>query len=277
MPKVVRSKKGVNWYSNKILDISKDGKRIAFLSKRANATNIFIKDIDKAGASVQRTNRSAVQDFSFSPDGKSIAFTEAIGQTNSVFQTDANNGFVCRQITSGAKDFGPSYSNDMTKIFFSRQETKNISIWSYDFSNNFLSSYTNGFGPYPEPGSTAIYCSRQSSDGRCEIWRVDYASGIEECIVSSQQQSFASPSLSPDNTQLVFVGSSMISEGSFVYWNTDIYVCNIDGTGLRRLTYHAADDLSPVWSKDGNYIYFISQRGSANGIANIWKMQYSKQ
>lgn len=42
-----------------------------------------------------------------------------------------------------------------------------------------------------------------------------------------------------------------------------------------QLTYHAADDLSPVWSKDGKSIYFISQRGSTDGIANIWKMEFN--
>ena len=46
----------------------------------------------------------------------------------------------------------------------------------------------------------------------------------------------------------------------------------MDGTGLMQLTYHAADDLSPAWSKDGRYIYFISQRGSADAIANIWRI-----
>ena len=58
----------------------------------------------------------------------------------------------------------------------------------------------------------------------------------------------------------------------FVYPNTDLFVCRIDGTGFAQLTYHAADDLSPVWSKDGRFIYFISQRGSSDGTANIWKM-----
>ena len=42
-----------------------------------------------------------------------------------------------------------------------------------------------------------------------------------------------------------------------------------------QLTYHAADDLSPVWSRDGRYIYFISQRGSATATANVWRMNFS--
>ena len=49
----------------------------------------------------------------------------------------------------------------------------------------------------------------------------------------------------------------------------------LDGTDFAQLTYHAADDLSPVWSKDGRYIYFVSQRGSSEAKANIWRMTFN--
>ena len=74
---------------------------------------------------------------------------------------------------------------------------------------------------------------------------------------------------------LLFVGSNIINENSFSYANTDIFVAKIDGTNLTQITYHAADDLSPVWSRDGKYIYFISQRGSDTGTANIWRMNFN--
>ena len=67
----------------------------------------------------------------------------------------------------------------------------------------------------------------------------------------------------------------IINENSFSYANTDIFVAKIDGTNLTQITYHAADDLSPVWSRDGKYIYFISQRGSDTGTANIWRMNFN--
>ena len=60
-----------------------------------------------------------------------------------------------------------------------------------------------------------------------------------------------------------------------MYANTDIFVCHNDGTQLTQITYHAADDLSPVWSRDGKYIYFISQRGSSTGTANVWRMSFN--
>ena len=52
MPIVRRTIKGINWFSNRILDISIDGKNLAYLSLRNNTTNIFIKALDKQGSSI---------------------------------------------------------------------------------------------------------------------------------------------------------------------------------------------------------------------------------
>ena len=248
---------------------------IAYLSFRNNTTNIFIKDLSKQGSSIQKTNRTAVLDFSYSPDGKQIVFSEARGKTNQIFQTSADKGFVCRQITSGNMDYSPIYSADMKLIFFARQENKSISIWSHDMQNNFLANYSQGLNPYPVKGEPAFICVRPNAAGHSEIWKVNYETGVEECIVSQPDRDFTSPSISPDGQWLLFVGSSKIETGSFSYYNTDLFVSRLDGTGFAQLTYHAADDLSPVWSKDGRYIYFVSQRGNKEAKANIWRMTFN--
>lgn len=272
-PSVKRNSKSVNWFTNHILDISKDGKNIAYLSFRNNTSNIFVKSLEKQGASLQRTNRNMILDFSYSNDGKYICFTEQRGKTTQIFQTSADKGYVCRQITSNNSDYSPVYAHDMQQIFFSRLEAKGASIWSYNINNNFLSSLTAGMNPYPYSNNTYL-CVRANGEGRNEIWKVNYETGVEECIVSDVERSFSSPRISPDGQWVLFVGSSKIQSGKISYWNTDIFVSRIDGTGLMQLTYHAADDLSPVWSKDGKYIYFVSQRGSAEACANIWRMTF---
>ncbi len=273
MPQVKRSGRNVNWLSNRIIDISVDGAQLAYLSARNNTTNIFIKGVSKQGGSVQRTNRSAVLDFSYSPDGKYICFSESNGNSNHIFQTSATNGYICRQITSNSKDYSPVYSKDMKDIFFTRQEGKGFNIWSYNIANNFLSNYSKGMNPYPL-SSGVMLCSRTNAAGRSEIWRVNYNTGNEECIVADPVKSFTTPQISPDGKWILMVGSSVLMNGNRPYSNTDIYVCRTDGTQLSQLTYHAADDLSPVWSRDGKYIYFISQRGSATATANVWRMSF---
>ena len=275
LPIVNRKGNRIDWLSNRILDVSVDGQHLAYLSARNNTTNIFIKDLSKQGSSIQRTNRTAVLDFAYSPDGKYICFSETRGNTNQIFRTDAKDGYVCRQITSGNQDYSPVYSADMKQIFFARMEMKNVSIWSYNVENNFLSTFTNGMNPYPLQSEPAYVCTRLNAAGKSEIWKINYETGTEECIISDPQRSFTSPVISPDGQWVLFVGSSTIVSGTFTYMNTDIFVARLDGTGMAQLTYHAADDLSPVWSRDGRYIYFVSQRGSANGTANVWRMNFN--
>lgn len=275
MPEVKRSRKGINWLSNRILDISKTGNNIAFLSFRNNTTNIFLKYLNKQGSLIQKTNRSSILDFSYSPDGKQIVFSEMRGKINQIFLTSAEKSFVCRQITTGNKDYTPIFSEDMSQIFFARQENNSISIWSFDTQNKYLANYTLGFNPYPLKNEKAFICVRFNHAGNSEIWKINYETGVEECILSDPEHNFTSPVISPDGQWVLCVGSSKIETQSFIYYNTDLYAAKIDGTNLTQLTYHAADDLSPVWSKDGKYIYFISQRGDKNGKANIWRMTFN--
>jgi len=278
MPEVKRSRfgTGLSWYTNRIIDISSDGNKLGFLSQRNQTSNIFIKDLNSKGGSIQRTNRQYVLDFSFSPDGKYICFSEKDGRVNTIYQTSAEKGYVCRQFTSGNKDYAPVYSFNMENVFFARQEKNGASIWSYNIADNYLSNYTIGMNPYPLKNTNKMLCIRMNNGERGEIWMVDIDSGTEECILADPNHSFSTPSLSPNGEWILCVGSSVIErEKKRGYANTDIFVCKIDGTNLHQLTYHAADDLSPVWSKDGKSIYFISQRGSSNATANVWKMNFT--
>ncbi len=276
MPTVKRTRSAIDWFTNRILATTPDGNSLAFLSFRNNTTNIFVKDITKQSGAIQRTNRNGVIDFSYSHDGKNLAFSEKRGKTTQLFQTDAKNGFTCRQLTTANQDYSPIYSNDNKLVFFTRQEARSTSIWAYSLKENYLCSYTQGLNPYPLPNEKAYLCTRFSAEGRGEIWKVNYETSVEECILSSTNHSFTSPILSPDRRWILCVGSTGIPFGNSVFLNTDIYVCRMDGTLLTQLTYHAADDLSPIWSGDGKYIYFVSQRGSAAGTANIWRMSFNQ-
>lgn len=274
MPEVRRNGNAIDWFTNRVLAPLTNGTEIGCLSFRNNTTNIFIKDLFKQGGSRQRTNRAGVIDFTFSPDGKSLYFSEVRGKNTQILRTDAANGYICRQITSAANDYSPVEVPGTGQIFFARLENNGCGIWSYSLKDNFLSSYTSGQNPTPVPGEKAIVISRASAMGRSEIWKVNYETGVEECIVSDPERSFTTPMVSPDGQWVVFVGSSFLDGPGFVYPNTDIYVCRLDGTDMRQLTHHAADDISPVWSIDGGYIYFVSQRGDADATANIWRMKF---
>jgi Tol biopolymer transport system component len=71
------------------------------------------------------------------------------------------------------------------------------------------------------------------------------------------------PAFSPDGRQIVFTSNRADRQ------NWDIYVMNVNGTNLRRLTTEPGLDTEPVFSPDGSKIAFVSERA---GNLDIWVM-----
>jgi Tol biopolymer transport system component len=74
-------------------------------------------------------------------------------------------------------------------------------------------------------------------------------------------RSTAYPAWSPDGSQMAFA--------STFNGNWDIYVMLMDGSGLRQLTSHPADDWHPTWSPDGAWIAFVSDRHGVSDLVLI--------
>lgn len=66
-----------------------------------------------------------------------------------------------------------------------------------------------------------------------------------------------SPAISPNGSQIAFA------------WQNDIWTAGIEGGTAKRLTIHAATDGSPIFSPDGEHLYFSSNR---SGRSQIYKM-----
>lgn len=69
------------------------------------------------------------------------------------------------------------------------------------------------------------------------------------------------PTFSPDGQRIAFIGTT--GEQS------DLYVMQVDGTGLRRLTDDRYGDAQPAWSPDGRYIAFASERGPQTDLERM--------
>lgn len=274
-PNVTRTVGRISWWGNPLFSISQDGKEIAYNVFKNEKKNIFVRSLDVRGASMQRTFRSNVNDVCFSSDGNNICFSEVNGNYSRLCLTDAHQGTVVQQVSPvNANDYGPHYSLDGKMIFFSRADGSSYSIWSYDIASGSFSNYCYGLNPVPISDEEFL-CTRMNSERNYEVWRINFVKGSESLIISQEDRSFTSASLSPDGRWIVCV-SNTPSNGEVGHReNLDIYVVTPDGSRLTQLTYHQGDDCSPVWSPDGRYIYFLSQRGTEKGEFNIWRMNFN--
>jgi Tol biopolymer transport system component len=94
-------------------------------------------------------------------------------------------------------------------------------------------------------GKVAFHTRR---DGKGEIYLL--TPGEEEVnITNSPEAEDANPDISPDGSKILF--SSDLEGGVF-----HIYLVNVDGSGLTKLTDDPAGDFSPRWSPDGKRIAF---------------------
>ena len=265
----------VDWWVNPMIAVSPDGQKVGYINFKNKTQNIMVKSAKQGGVSVQRTFRSAVEDFTWSADGKTLCFTEVRNGHHGVYLVDAVQGSVVRQISqSNDNDFGGTLTHDGAQIYFHRGEgLSNYSIWSYDRKTNLFSNYSRGMTPVMIPGKTnEVYCARFTDQKESEIWRLNFETGVEEIILSQPGKSYTTPQLSPDGKWLLVTGTSFAEKEKMV--NTDIFAIRTDGTQFTQLTYHPGNDLSAVWSPDGKSIFFLSQRGSTDKNFNVWKMSF---
>ncbi len=76
--------------------------------------------------------------------------------------------------------------------------------------------------------------------------------------VTLRQGWFSDPVFSPDGTRLALVAR----DGNF-----DVFIANVDGSEMVRLTQDQGDNEDPTWSPDGRYLAFTSTR---TGRSEIW-------
>ncbi len=266
----------IDWWVNPQIAVTPDGKKIAYINDKNQTTNVMVKDAKRGGASVQRTFRTNVRDFTLSPDGTTICFTEWRSGHYGIYLVDAERGNVVRQVSNGTdNDYAGQISKDNSTIFFHRGEGYNsYSLWSWDRKNNLFSNYSRGMSPVLDPNDKdVIYCARFTDKKESEIWRLNLNTGVEELILGLPGRSFTTPQLSPDGKWLLVTGTAQAEKNKRI--NTDVFAVRTDGTQLTQLTYHPGNDLSAIWAPDGHSIYFLSERGTVGKVYNVWKMDFN--
>jgi WD40-like Beta Propeller Repeat/Bacterial Ig-like domain (group 2) len=185
----------------------------------------------------------------WSPDGTKLAFSsDAAGSVaSSIYTVPAAGGSVTNLTSSStAHDYKPAWSPDGAKIAFQSNRDGNYEIYVMNVDGSGVARLTNDPGPDAEPawspdGSQLAFMRTRA--GSQDIWLMNAdGSGETNLTLSATGPTVvdASPAWSPDGSQVVF--ASICSGCS----QSDLYVINRDGTGLRRVTTNAGAG-HPAW------------------------------
>ena len=128
-----------------------------------------------------------------------------------------------------------------------------------------------GFGAQSVTSDATIVAKPAWVPGRLALYYTSYARGNPDIfyhsLSSGQRRVIAgysglntSAAVSPDGSKVAMILSKSGSP--------NVWVCNADGTNLKRLT-TGLEDSSPCWSPDGNWICFATKKAERRRLAKI--------
>jgi TolB protein len=181
------------------------------------------------------------------------------------------------QLTSGPSSV--TWSPDSREVVYSMAG----SLWRQKLDSGTSQQLTDGPGYDYQPdwspdGRNVVYCSYQKD--AVELWLLDLTTGKTEPLTSGGAVN-VEPRWSPDGKQIVFVSTSYNKR--FHIFRAEVENGKLENvtrlTGetkspLPRYYYSVFDhEISPVWSRDGKEILFVSNRGHIYGTGGFWRMR----
>jgi tricorn protease len=212
-----------------------------------------------------------------SPDGEKIAFS----YLGDIWTVDRIGG-IARPVTMHeAHDFDPIFSPDGRWLALSSNRHGSYDVFVVPVRGgkpkrltfDSASDIVNGWSP---DGKTILFASNRSPDfpGGFELYTVPTEGGREKRITVGDGKEGV---FSPAGDQIAYVRGQGLwyRKGYRGSSNDDIWICNADGSNNRRLTTFNGQDTSPMWSMDGQWIYYVSEESTSPGTsvpqANIFR------
>jgi Tol biopolymer transport system component len=182
-----------------------------------------------------------------------------------VARSDGNDPL---RITDKLEDVLPSFSPDGTKVALSSYrwgDRKNRLYYAWtDNEDQIAWEWGEGgiFGedPYWMANGRILYRVTRRDTEAEELWSMSSIDGQDRQLLYSAD-SIRAPAAAFNSRWVTFMAADN--------GNWDIYSLDIATSAVRRLTTVAANDGLPVWSPDGRYIAFVSDR---EGFWGIWTM-----
>jgi tricorn protease len=196
--------------------------------------------------------RGNISSFDVSPDAKKLAFISR----GELFVSDVDGKFV-QQINRGSAERVREVkwmSDNKTLVF-----TQTADGYTNLFTIRADSSVTPRQLTSDKRNNRSIVQNKKRTmavylSGRDEVRLLDLKTLQSKTIVKDELWAFqnSDPGFSPNDEYVLFTARRNFEEDIFIYHIKNNKTTNLTNTGVT--------ENSPVWSPDGKYIYFVSQR-----------------
>ena len=248
-----------------------DGARIAFGNATRFNTNLFAMTVDPGTGAVSGEPQRITDGFeeriapSPSPDGTRLAYKASSGSTNEIRVRDLGTGQETR-IGETMAASPPVISDDGAQVAFAVLENAAFAIYTAPATGGVPRRVCTDCGrPTQWFGrGTRILYDRASKN--TEIAVLDVSTGKSTTILRVPESQIYTPRLSPDGRLLAFTRVMGVRERR-------LYVLPFAGDRLiaeqewKPLVEGSAFERQPVWSSDGRFVYFLSER---DGFRCVW-------
>jgi Tol biopolymer transport system component len=243
---------------------SPDGKKLAFARFLSNNSVADLYLISADGGKLTRvtTESHDIRGLTWSGDGRSLIFSSNRTGTYSLWSVSLWDLAITPINAIGETAIQPAVSKDNQLLVYT-DASMNVNIWRFDVASHvsgklITSTRQNRNGVWSPDGKRIAFTSDRR--GSWELWVADADGSQAAQVTNLGHGDFGSASWSPDGQSIAFEARA---EG-----RSDVLVISSRGGAVRRLLGESAEQRSPVWSRDGKSIYFVSNRG---GKFQIWK------
>jgi Tol biopolymer transport system component len=209
--------------------------KMLFVCQRDGNSEIYVMDADGSNQ-MNLTNNPAVDEYPcWSPDGEKIAFVSNRDGNREIYIMDADGSNQINLTNHPAEYEYLCWSPDGKKIIF--ESNRDEEHWLYRM--NADGSNQTKLPHYPtkcdwwvlSPDCRKIAFPR-GQEGTWDLWVMDLETGEETNLTHSSRVWYAL--WSPDGTEIAFTATE--SDGHY-----EIYLVNVDGSGLRRVTTYSGN------------------------------------
>ncbi len=202
--------------------------------------NIFIANADGTGLRKITDNQKYDAEPVVSSDGKEIVFGSQREGNFDVYLMNSDGTNLRRLTDRYGYNGGPWFSPDGKKIVWRAwypETDPEKAQWKDSMENNYILAYP------------------------LDLWLMDADGSNKKLILHNKATNFA-PSWHPDGKRIIFASNMDDWHADIKQYghNFELYLINIDGTGLERITYNTVFDSFPMFSPDGRKLVWASNR-----------------